>query len=184
MSEYIARILESYRPTHREDQHARVRMHTAIAQEPKCFERSCMPAHFTASAWVLDKPGTSVVLVHHRKLGKWVQPGGHADGNPNLLVVALQELYEECGIAGVSVAPGAFDLDVHSIPERPEMPPHDHLDVRFAMSLLSPHTLRCSDESFSVTWVRLEDVPTLTQEPSLLRMCEKTKGRWEHALPA
>ncbi len=169
-------LLARYQPSHPEDGAALVRMREVLGHETKCFDRHCMPAHFTASAWVLSHCGQNVALVHHKKLEKWLQPGGHADGNPNMLAVALKELSEECGVTTVSILPGIFDLDVHIIPAFGDTPSHEHLDVRFAMRLNGPCALSCSTESHQVDWVRLATLEKFSCEASILRMRAKSSA--------
>ena len=92
--------------------------------------RRCVEGHLTGSALVVDSVGARTLLMLHRKLGRWFQPGGHADGDANLAHVALREATEETGLADLRVAVPAIDLDIHRV-DPPGEPPHLHLDVRF-----------------------------------------------------
>src|SRR5688572_10916647 len=89
--------------------------------------RSCAPGHFTASALVVDAPGERGLLTHHKKLDRWLQLGGHCDGDSNFAAVALREAQEESGIEGLSIDPRPLDLDIHTIPARTGDPEHLHL---------------------------------------------------------
>jgi hypothetical protein len=102
-------------------------------QHADCFERSCVPGHFTGSAWLVDRTGQRVLLTHHRKLDRWLQLGGHADGDGDLAGVALREAEEESGLTDLVVEPEIFDLDRHVIPARGNEPEHWHYDVRFVV---------------------------------------------------
>ena len=82
---------------------------------PEVFERSHPPGHFTGSAWLVSADGTRVLLMHHRKLDRWLQPGGHADGDTDLARVALREAQEETGVADLRVEGDIFDIDRHRI---------------------------------------------------------------------
>lgn len=125
-----------------------------LRSTPGCFERSHKEGHFTGSAWLVNPAGDKALLTLHRKLGRWMQTGGHADGDSNLLQVALREATEESGIDGISpLDEEIFDIDIHAIPARPATgeAAHLHYDVRYL--LCSPHEqFRISDESDALVW--------------------------------
>jgi 8-oxo-dGTP pyrophosphatase MutT (NUDIX family) len=140
-----------------------------------CLERTCAPGHLTGSAWIIDPDRRRALLVHHRKLDKWLQPGGHADGDPDLLAVARREAREETGPTQLrTVSPAIFDADRHWIPPRGEAPGHWHHDLRFLLEADPAEALVVSDESHDVRWVDLAGVAALNPEESLLRMVRKT----------
>ena len=140
-----------------------------------CFERSNTIGHITSSAWLLSNDLSKVLLTHHRKLNKWLQPGGHCDGESNVPASALREAVEESGIEGWEfMNDGVFDLDVHLIPARKEEPEHFHFDVRFAFRALGSEEYTVSEESHDLAWVSLSDIQQYTNEESILRMVEKT----------
>lgn len=141
-----------------------------------CFERSCREGHLTGSAWVVDPARECVVLTHHRKLGRWLQLGGHADGEADLLGVALRETREEAGLTRLRpVRETLFDVDRHRIPARGELPEHWHLDLRFLIEADPAEPLVISDESHDVAWVPLREVGRLNPAESMLRMVRKTR---------
>src|SRR5688572_13614039 len=92
--------------------------------------RSCVPGHLTGSAFVVDPARARFLLVHQTTRRKWLQPGGHADGDANLAAVALREATEETGITGLRVVVPPIDIDVHLV-EPPHEPAHHHYDLRF-----------------------------------------------------
>lgn len=149
------------------------RMIDFVRREPGCFERSTVEGHITGSAWIMAPTGTSVLLTHHRKLDRWLQLGGHADGDPDVLAVALREAREESGLdALVVVSDEIFDVDIHVIPARPNEPEHFHYDVRFVLQ--AAHTDHVvSDESHDLAWVDVHSITDYTTEGSMLRMARK-----------
>jgi 8-oxo-dGTP pyrophosphatase MutT (NUDIX family) len=139
-----------------------------------CLLRSCLTGHLTGSAWVVDPARTQVLLTHHRKLDKWLQLGGHADGDPDLLAVALKEAREEGGITGLwPASPEPFDVDVHRIPARGDVPEHRHFDLRFLIEADPADPVVVSDESHDVAWVPLAKVGELNPHESMALMVRK-----------
>jgi 8-oxo-dGTP pyrophosphatase MutT (NUDIX family) len=122
--------------------------------------RSCPPGHLTGSALVVDASGTRSLLMLHRKLGRWFQPGGHADGDTNLAAVALREASEETGIVGLRVAIPAIDLDVHLV-SPPGEDPHLHLDLRFLVVAAEGAREEGNEESLALRWVDEADLDLL-----------------------
>lgn len=142
------------------------------AEDP--FERARLAGHFTASALVVSGDGARTLLTHHRKLGMWLQPGGHADGDRDLARVALRETEEETGLVGVAVQPGIFDLDRHWIPEHKGVPGHWHYDVRYVVRAGTDETFAVSEESHALAWVPLRDVANgEAYDASLRRMARR-----------
>lgn len=111
--------------------------------------------------------------MHHAKLNKWVQPGGHADGEENILNVALREAEEETGLKNLMPNAAIFDVDVHVIPARKDFPEHFHYDIRFLIEADEREKIVVSDESHDVKWVSLDELEEYTSERSVLRMKEK-----------
>lgn len=146
---------------------------------PDCFQRSHPPGHLTGSALVWCPVSQRVLLTHHRKLGRWLQLGGHADGCPHLDQVALQEAREESGLQDFSFfpyeralevpGPLPFDLDIHEIPQGP----HLHYDVRYMLVTDSSRPLCISSESNDLRWVDLAEARSLCPEISMLRQFDK-----------
>jgi len=147
-----------------------------IEAEPECLCRTCEPGHFTGSAWIVDAKRRRTLLTHHLKLEKWLQLGGHADGDGDLLAVALREGREESGLATLRpVTKTIFDVDRHWIPARKTEPAHWHFDVRFMIEAIEGEPLvRAANESKELAWVDVAQVTELNPEESMARMVRKT----------
>lgn len=115
--------------------------------------RSCLVGHLTGSALVVDEATSKVLLLHHAKLQRWLQPGGHADGDGDIGAVALREATEETGLVGLELVRPAIDLDIHVIPARGPEPEHLHLDVRYLVLAPKGSTVEINAESTASRWV-------------------------------
>lgn len=145
-----------------------------VNSTPDCFQRSHLAGHVTGSAWILDHARERCLLTHHKKLNLWLQPGGHADGDPDIVRVASREAAEESGIPDLSLASAEiFDVDVHAIPESKKEPAHFHYDVRFLFVAPPEAEFVVSEESHQLAWVPRVEVPRYTQDVSTLRLAEK-----------
>lgn len=135
------------------------------------FRRERLAGHFTASAFLVDRRGERVLLTHHRKLGRWLQPGGHADGDRDLARVALREAEEESGLRDLRVEPVVYDLDRHWIPEHRGVPGHWHYDVRYVVRAEGAEDFVVSGESLALAWRDVAAVAAdADADPSLRRM--------------
>jgi 8-oxo-dGTP pyrophosphatase MutT (NUDIX family) len=153
---------------------ARDRMLALLDGTPGCFERTCFPAHFTGSALVVDGDGSHVLLHHHRKLDRWLQFGGHCDGDDDVLRVARREALEECGIEGLIVASQRpFDLDIHEIPAHGGDPAHFHYDVRFMLIAPDEAAPIQGSESLDLRWFAPGELAGIDLDESLRRMIAK-----------
>jgi 8-oxo-dGTP pyrophosphatase MutT (NUDIX family) len=171
-------LIDRYARRHPEEAETVGRFRDFVAGNPDCFERSLAIGHVTGSAWILDAAGDRVLLTHHRKLNRWLQPGGHADGDPDVLAVALREGLEETGLETLVAVDGEiFDLDIHDIPARGEDPGHFHYDVRFLLRDTGTGAWIVSEESHALAWVALGELDRLTDEESIRRMREKCLQR-------
>ncbi len=138
------------------------------------FLRARLAGHFTASAWLVDRSGTRLLMTHHRKLDRWLQLGGHADGDRDLAAVALKEAEEESGLTDLIVEPTLFDLDRHWIPERGDVPGHWHYDARYVVRATGSEAFAISDESHDLAWREIAAlIDDATIDPSIARMARK-----------
>jgi len=114
--------------------------------------------------------------MHHRKLDRWFQPGGHADGDPDIQQVALKEAQEETGLTDIqAVDSKLFDIDIHLIPANSKDTAHLHYDIRFLMQADRNEPLKINSESKNLAWVLLEDVYRYNDSESIMRMVKKMK---------
>ncbi len=145
-----------------------------LHQHPDAFLRSETIGHFTASAWILDKSGEKALMLHHKKLDRWFQLGGHADGDTDLLNVAIKEAQEESGIQGIEpVFASIFDLDIHEIPANSKDPQHFHYDVRFLLQVKSDEVIQINHEAKDLRWITKNRKDLPTQNVSVVRMFDK-----------
>lgn len=151
-----------------------------IESYDNCFERSLLTGHITGSAWIVDESFSAAFMTHHAKLNRWLQPGGHADGDEDVAGVALKEALEETGMSGLKLfTDQIFDLDIHVIPKRKGVQQHEHFDIRYLISVDRNTPFQLSDESNELAWLPLERVAQETDDnKSILRMVEKTKRMW------
>lgn len=170
----ILELIASYLERYPDEVDTVTRIGDFVAGHADCFRRELREGHVTGSAWVVDKAGTRTLLTHHRKLGIWVQLGGHADGEADIAAVALREAREESGIARLTLlSPEIFDIDIHSIPARGDEPEHLHYDCRFLIRA-EDDVYRVSHESHDLAWISLGRIAQYTTEVSILRMVGKT----------
>lgn len=163
------------------DQRADAERFATLLADPDAFVRARLAGHFTGSAFVVSADRQRVLLMHHAKLGRWLQPGGHADGDEDLAAVALREAEEETGLEGLRAEPmpwpgGILDLDAHLIPARGAEPAHWHHDVRYALRAApGREAFAANAESLGLAWRPVAEVAAdATLDPSLRRMA----ARW------
>ncbi len=173
----ILNLLQEYLVQHKDEENITKRFIKFVEENSECFNRTLLKGHLTGSAWLLNKNRTHVLLTHHKKLNKWLQLGGHADGDSDILNVAIKEVEEESGLTDLTmISNGIFDLDAHLIPARKDEPEHYHYDVRFAFVTNGNENYIVSNESFDLQWIKLDDITKKTSEKSILRMLDKTSN--------
>ena len=169
-------VLQRYLAAHPEDLVRVDHIRQFVRQRPDCFDRSCGEGHITAAAWVVTPDRSRVCLVHHKKLDRWLQPGGHADGETDPAVVAMAEACEETGLDGLRLLGDLpLDVDVHEIPAHGGIPAHLHHDIRYLVEAPAGQQPRVSDESHDVRWFEAGSLNDILDEPSLLRMWARAR---------
>ncbi len=175
--EDLLRLLDEYSTSYMDEAGYVQRAKRWIVANTEIFERA-QSIHVTASAWVVNPSMTRVFMVHHGKLHQWFQPGGHADGDSDVIRVALREVTEESGIdpACINLLSGrVFDVDIHTVPDTVKAPAHGHIDIRFLVQADDTVPAPGSDESHEVRWIDLHNVSTFNNNRSTWRMLEKTR---------
>jgi len=174
----LFQMLDDYRTPYLEEAAMVERTRRFIAEHSNCFDRGLAPGHVTGSAWVLNPARDHVLMMHHRKLDLWLQPGGHADGDPDITRVVLKEVAEESGVPLSEVrllSEEIFDVDVHVVYESEHDPRHEHFDIRFLVEVDDQIPLPGNDESHQIGWVPLDEVPRFNHARSFYRMVQKTR---------
>jgi len=167
--------LRAHEPAGERERAMRDRLVAFVEAHPDAFERALQIGHVTASAWIVDPSRTYALLTHHRKLGKWLQLGGHADGDADVRAAAMREAREESGLTSLRFAYDAiYDVDVHAIPARPGEPAHEHYDVRFALEADPDERLVVGDESHELAWIPIAQLARYGADESVLRLARKT----------
>lgn len=177
----VLQSLTDYQPYADDDRRSAAETARFVRENARFGERALEAGQVTASAWIVDEAGENVLLTHHAKLNLWVQLGGHLEaGDESVAAAALREAREESGLTSVRlVSERVFDVDVHPIPARGDVPAHFHYDLRFLCAADSKEPLQISDESHALAWVAVAEVPSLTQERSVLRMLAKSASGQE-----
>lgn len=165
----VIELLEAYVPADAQQAEVRRMMLAFLHEHPDALDRTCAPGHFTASALVVADDAERFVVLHHTKLRRWLQPGGHVDGSSNMAAAAWREATEETGLEGLAVVVPVVDLDIHRV-EPPAEAPHDHLDLRFVVLAPAGAELAGNHESTDIRWATPDDIDALDVDDGLRRL--------------
>ena len=169
-------LLEFYYRKHRTEIQVK-KLIAVLNSDQYCFHRTNYSGHFTASAWILNENRDKALMTHHKKLNMWLQLGGHADGNTDLIDVARKEAMEESGIEKIRLLKDEiFDVDIHLVPKFKDQPSHKHFDIRFIFEANENNEqISFNHESHKVLWIKLDKIKNYNSEVSIRKMIEKTK---------
>ena len=172
---FLIQLIQNYSDRYPSEKVA-ITMLSFIENHTNHFSRTNHHGHFTGSAWIINPDKTKILMTHHKKIGKWLQLGGHADGESDLLKVSQREAVEESGINNfVTISNEIFDMDIHEIPPIGSDPKHLHYDIRFLLEAdPDKESLTISNESHDVAWIPLDQIAHYNSEKSIMRMVDKT----------
>ncbi len=178
----LLELLEAYRAVRPDEDETVERIRKLVVDHEDCLERSCIPGHVTAAAWIVDSDRKRFLLTHHRKLDRWLQLGGHVDGEPEVHRAALREAREESGMERFQIVRTddrilPIDLDVHVIPARDDDPEHEHHDVRFLLIAEPGQELVISKESIDLRWFENDRLDEVAGDESVQRLGRKAMDR-------
>ena len=176
--EDLLRLLDDHHPASVAEAGNVARARRFVEHHADCFRRELLHGHVTGSAWVVNPARDKVLLMHHRKHNEWFQPGGHADGDNDILRVALRETHEETGIGAedIKLVDGTiFDVDIHTVPPMGTEPRHTHYDIRFLVEIDDRLPVPGNDESHEVLWVPVYAASRFNNNLSTYRMVDKTR---------
>jgi 8-oxo-dGTP pyrophosphatase MutT (NUDIX family) len=170
----LKNLLERYAPVDKDEIVYKEQILTFIDEHKDCFERTLQVGHITASCWLVSDDNSRALLTHHKKLNKWIQLGGHCDGESDVLAVALKEAQEESGISSIEpVSIEIFDIAVHINPAHKNEPEHYHYDIRFLLKVVGNQDFVVSDESHNLMWIDKDKSNLPTSSRGMVRMFEK-----------
>ena len=163
--------IKAYRPWNEQERQDQALILAFLERNPDAFYRSNLLAHMTASAWVVNPQRSKALMVYHRLYDSWSWAGGHADGEEDLLAVALREVREETGVQRLRpVTEDIYSLEVLTVDGHEKrgryVPSHLHLNVTYLLEAEEDQPLRvCEAENSGVAWFSLADALSASTEP-------------------
>ena len=168
-----------YKPWNEQEARDRDVMRKLLEEQPDIFRRENLTAHFTASSWLLNREHDKVLMIYHNLYHSWAWTGGHADGEEDLLSVAIREAQEETGVTGiVPVREDIYSLEILTVDGHEKrgvyVPSHLHLNVTYLLEADEAEVLRIKpDENSGVRWFFLEEALAACSEPWMIERVYK-----------
>ena len=182
----LTSVLKTYRPWNRQEEQDIAEILRRLEQGEELYTRNNAAAHLTVSAWVVSPDRAQVLMAYHNLYDSWAWLGGHADGERDLLAVALREVQEESGISAVPVSSDIFSVEILPVAGHEKngtyLPSHLHLNVTFLLEADPNAPVRPKeDENSRVGWFRAEDAVSASSEPWIRdriyrKLCEKVQA--------
>lgn len=182
----LTSVLKTYRPWNRQEEQDIAEILRRLEQGEELYTRNNAAAHLTVSAWVVSPDRTQILMAYHNLYDSWAWLGGHADGEQDLLAVALREVQEESGISAVPVSSDIFSVEILPVAGHEKngtyLPSHLHLNVTFLLEADPNAPVRPKeDENSRVGWFRAEDAVAASSEPWIRdriyrKLCEKVQA--------
>ena len=170
--------IEAFAPYNEQEEADRRQMLADMDCFSDLLTRENATAHFTASCWIVNPDRTKVLMAYHNLYQSWAWLGGHADGEADLLSVALREAYEESGVLAAPVSPDIFSLEIlHVAPHVKRgkfVCAHLHLNATYLLEADDKSPIRCKpDENSAVRWLSMQDVLPSVSEPAMRPVYQK-----------
>jgi len=176
--EKLLQLLANYKTPFLEESAMLERTRNFVTAHEDCFNRALVTGHVTGSSWVINPTRTHALLLLHRKLNVWLQPGGHADGDADIRNVAIKETAEESGMNPNQIKlldHHIFDIDIHTIYANQYESRHTHYDIRFLLEIDDALPVPGNNESHQIAWIPLTQIPRFNNYRSIYRMIRKTQ---------
>ena len=163
--------IKAYRPWNEQERQDQILILDFLRKNSDAFYRTNLLAHMTASAWVVNPQRSKALMVYHRLYDSWSWTGGHADGEEDLLAVALREVREETGVQRLRpVTEEIYSLEVLTVDGHEKhgryVPSHLHLNATYLLEAEEDQPLRvCEEENTGVAWFSLADALSASTEP-------------------
>lgn len=174
----FTKLIDEYNSSFKEEAEYKKEITDFLKENEVMIGRQNQRGHITGSAWIVNHDRKKVLLVYHKRLDRWLQPGGHMEGEEDILDTAMREAAEETGLTSLRcVDPNIFDIDIHTIPRFKDEKQHIHYDIRFLLEADDEEKVKVSSESKDVRWVELKYIKRYSDSPSITRMAEKIEKR-------